>query len=312
MKKLLFIFNPYSGKAQLKNNLFEVVDLFVKAGYYVLTYPTQAPADTERVIKEIGAGFDRIVISGGDGTLDEAVRGVLFSEETKNIPIGYIPSGTTNDFANSLGISSNPLAAARTAVDGIVFDCDICTFNGNSFNYVAAFGAFTEVSYETPQENKNILGHLAYVIEAMKQLPNIKPHHVRVEYEGRIIEDDVILGLVLNTKSVGGFDNSLLDVSKLNDGLFEVILIKNPDNILKLPTTITELLQAKTEAQGYYVFQTSKMSIKTDNKVKWTLDGEFGGKCDFAQFGILPEAVKFIIPPSELGIISDDKKLITD
>ena len=304
MKKLLFIFNPYSGKAQLKNNLFEVVDIFVKAGYYVMTYPTQAPMDACRVIDEIGDKFDRIVVSGGDGTLDETVRSVL-AKDMRKIPIGYIPSGTTNDFANTLGIPFNILQAAENAVSGVEFECDICTFNSQPFNYVAAFGAFTEVSYETPQENKNVLGHLAYIIEAMKKLTNIKPKHVRVEYDDNVIDDDIILGLVLNTKSVGGFDNSLLDISKLNDGIFEVILIKNPSNILQLPSTITELLQAKTESQGYYVFQTSKMTIHTDEDVKWTLDGEFGGEVTKAELGIIPKAVSFIIPPAELSEISD-------
>ena len=167
MKKLLFIFNPYSGKAQIKNKLLEIVDIMVKAGYEVTIYPTQARADALNLVQKRAKKYDLVVCSGGDGTLDEAVSGMMLSE--KKVPLGYIPAGSTNDFANSLGIEKEMRLSCLTAVHGTPFPCDIGRFNDDTFVYVAAFGLFTEVSYQTPQQLKNILGHAAYILEAFKR-----------------------------------------------------------------------------------------------------------------------------------------------
>ena len=170
-RKLLFVFNPHSGKGQIKNNLVDIVDIMVKAGYEVTIYTTQARADATRKVIEEAQNFDRIVCSGGDGTLDEVVTGLIQSEAST--PIGYIPAGSTNDFANSLGIPKEMVKAAEVAVGNNPFPCDIGDFNSDTFVYVAAFGLFTEVSYKTSQQLKNIFGHVAYIMEGAKHLHDI-------------------------------------------------------------------------------------------------------------------------------------------
>ena len=172
-KKLLFIYNPHSGKAQIRSNLLDIIDTFVKAGYEVTAYPTQAPGDAIDAVMYRSPGFDMIACSGGDGTLDEVVGGIMKSEE--KLPIGYIPAGSTNDFARSLKIPRSMLSAAGVVTDGVPFACDVGAINGEYYVYVAAFGIFTEVTYQTPQDVKNTLGYSAYILEAIKSLPSIKP-----------------------------------------------------------------------------------------------------------------------------------------
>lgn len=296
MKKLLFVLNPRSGKAQIKNHMLDILDTFTKAGYCATVYPTQAPLDAYNFIKEHAGNFDLLVVSGGDGTLDEAVRGIMEYPENERIPIGYIPSGTMNDFAASLNISKDMLEAAETAVTGSPFECDICEFNGTPFNYVAAFGAFTDVPYDTSQESKNFFGQIAYWLEGMKRLPSLTTYHVRVTIGDELIEDDFALGIVLNSISVAGMrDLSIFADSTLDDGLFEVGLIKMPANILQLQSVLFNLAQGKKDAEGYTVIRASEASFEFDDDVKWTLDGEFGGACKKADIRVLDKAVKFIV-----------------
>lgn len=201
-KKLLFIFNPHSGKGLIKNKLLEIVDIMVKADYEVTIYPTQSKGDAQNHVREEAKNYDLIVCSGGDGTLDEAVSGMMESEE-KTL-LGYIPAGSTNDFANSLRIPKSMLKAANVAVKGRRFPVDIGYFNGDSFVYVAAFGLFTAVSYQTSQQLKNVLGHAAYILEGMKQLLDIPVYKMRVEYDDEVLEDEFIYGMITNSISVGG------------------------------------------------------------------------------------------------------------
>ena len=200
-KKLLFIFNPHSGKGLIKNKLLEIVDIMVKADYEVTIYPTQSKGDAQNHVREEAKNYDLIVCSGGDGTLDEAVSGMMESEE-KTL-LGYIPAGSTNDFANSLRIPKSMLKAANVAVKGRRFPVDIGYFNGDSFVYVAAFGLFTAVSYQTSQQLKNVLGHAAYILEGMKQLLDIPVYKMRVEYD-----DEVLEGITVPLSAVV-FDNNL-------------------------------------------------------------------------------------------------------
>lgn len=192
MKKLLFIFNPYAGKAQIKSKLLQIVDIMVKGGFEVTIYPTQAKEDALKIVKDRTGEFDLIVCSGGDGTLDEAVTGMMLSE--KKVPLGYIPAGSTNDFANSLKIPKDMAKAAVIAVSGKKFACDVGKFNEDSFIYVAAFGIFTAVSYKTSQKWKNILGHAAYFLEGVKSLTDITSYRIRVECAGKTIEDEFKIG----------------------------------------------------------------------------------------------------------------------
>lgn len=275
-QKLLFIFNPHSGKGQIKNNLVDIVDIMVKAGYDVTIYTTQARADATRKVMEEAANFDRIVCSGGDGTLDEVVTGLIKSDT--NTPIGYIPAGSTNDFANSLGIPKEMVKAAEAAVGKNPFPCDIGDFNSDTFVYVAAFGLFTEVSYKTSQQLKNIFGHVAYIMEGAKHLHDILSYNMQVEYEGHVFQDEFIYGMVTNSVSVGGFKGMTGTDVKLDDGVFEVTLIKKPHNPIELNEILACLTKMIDDSDLIYSFKTNEVRITAREQIAWTLDGEFGGE----------------------------------
>lgn len=275
-QKLLFIFNPHSGKGQIKNNLVDIVDIMVKAGYDVTIYTTQARADATRKVMEEAANFDRIVCSGGDGTLDEVVTGLIKSD--KNTPIGYIPAGSTNDFANSLGIPKEMVKAAEVAVGKNPFPCDIGDFNSDTFVYVAAFGLFTEVSYKTSQQLKNIFGHVAYIMEGAKHLHDILSYNMQVEYEEHVFQDEFIYGMVTNSVSVGGFKGMTGTDVKLDDGVFEVTLIKKPHNPIELNEILACLTNMIDDSDLIYSFKTNEVKITAREQIAWTLDGEFGGE----------------------------------
>ena len=275
-QKLLFIFNPHSGKGQIKNNLVDIVDIMVKAGYDVTIYTTQARADATRKVMEEAANFDRIVCSGGDGTLDEVVTGLIKSDT--NTPIGYIPAGSTNDFANSLGIPKEMVKAAEVAVGKNPFPCDIGDFNSDTFVYVAAFGLFTEVSYKTSQQLKNIFGHVAYIMEGAKHLHDILSYNMQVEYEEHVFQDEFIYGMVTNSVSVGGFKGMTGTDVKLDDGGFEVTLIKKPHNPIELNEILACLTNMIDDSDLIYSFKTNEVKITAREQIAWTLDGEFGGE----------------------------------
>ena len=275
MKKLLFVVNGHSGKGQIKNKLLDIIDIMIKEGYHVQVHTTQEREDATKVVREQAKYYDLVVCSGGDGTLDEAVTGMMQSEV--RTPLGYIPAGSTNDFANSLEIPKDMIQAAKTAVLGVPFSCDVGEFNGDYFIYVAAFGIFTDVSYATSQELKNALGHVAYIIEGAKRLHTIKSYHMRVEYDGNEIEGDFLLGMITNSTSVGGFKNMTGKDVKLDDGMFEVTLIHKPKNIIELNTIIASLTNLKDETDLIDSFRADSVKFYSEEEIPWTLDGEFGG-----------------------------------
>ena len=275
MKKLLFVVNGHSGKGQIKNKLLDIIDIMIKEGYHVQVHTTQEREDATKVVREQAKYYDLVVCSGGDGTLDEAVTGMMQSEV--RTPLGYIPAGSTNDFANSLEIPKDMIQAAKTAVLGVPFSCDVGEFNGDYFIYVAAFGIFTDVSYATSQELKNALGHVAYILEGAKRLHTIKSYHMRVEYDGNEIEGDFLLGMITNSTSVGGFKNMTGKDVKLDDGMFEVTLIHKPKNIIELNTIIASLTNQKDETDLIDSFRADSVKFYSEEEIPWTLDGEFGG-----------------------------------
>lgn len=275
MKKLLFVVNGHSGKGQIKNKLLDIIDIMIKEGYHVQVHTTQEREDATKVVREQAKYYDLVVCSGGDGTLDEAVTGMMQSEV--RTPLGYIPAGSTNDFANSLEIPKDMIQAAKTAVSGVPFSCDVGEFNGDYFIYVAAFGIFTDVSYATSQELKNALGHVAYILEGAKRLHTIKSYHMRVEYDGNEIEGDFLLGMITNSTSVGGFKNMTGKDVKLDDGMFEVTLIHKPKNIIELNTIIASLTNLKDETDLIDSFRADSVKFYSEEEIPWTLDGEFGG-----------------------------------
>lgn len=274
-KRLLFIFNPRSGKGKIKENLADILDIMVKAGYEVTVHTTQSQGDATRKAREEAANYDRIVCSGGDGTLDEVVTGVMSSGY--DVSVGYIPAGSTNDFGNSLGIDKNMVHAADIAANGKPFACDVGKFNQDYFVYVAAFGLFTEVSYQTSQDLKNMLGHAAYILEGIKQIWDIPSYHMQVEYDGNVLYDEFIYGMVTNSMSVGGFKGIIPGNIGLNDGVFEVTLVKSPKNPIELNDILGYLTGITKDSDMVYSFQTSQIRLTSSEKVSWTLDGEYGG-----------------------------------
>ena len=294
-KKLLLIFNPTSGKSQIKPELWNIVDIFVKGGYDVNVYPTQKAYDAHDVIIERCEEFDTIVICGGDGTLSEAVQGLMELPEEKRVTLGYIPSGSTNDFGYSLGIPFDIAKAAQCAVDGNPINCDCGTINGKPYLYISAFGAFTDVSYETPQKIKNQLGHAAYIIEALKRLSTYSYYHLKVESEDYQIEDDFIVGLVSNTTSIGGMKNHSEYEPLLNDGLFECALIKNPSNPAELQNILTALVTQNFDCPSLVKFTTRKVRFISNEPIKWTTDGEDGGEHTDVTIEVVHNAYRIIV-----------------
>jgi len=293
-KNLLFVYNPHAGKAQIRSNLLDIIDIFVKAGYEVTAYPTQSPGDAIKAVKERHPGYDIIVCSGGDGTLDEVVCGMMESKE--KLPVGYIPAGSTNDFARSLNISNRMLTAANTVTDGNIFSCDIGSLNGEYYVYVAAFGIFTEVTYATPQNVKNTLGHSAYVLEALRSLPTIKSYKMHIKWEEGELDGDFLYGMVTNSISVGGFKGITGQNVFLDDGFHEVTLIKNPVNPSELTDIVFALADRGLDSENIITFKTRHITFESEEPVRWTRDGEFGGEHTSAELIVYPCAVDFMIP----------------
>lgn len=291
MKKLLWIVNPHAGRGAMSGKIIGCVNVFQQAGYEVTLYVTQGAQDATRMVHERAGEFDRIVCAGGDGTLNEVVVGLMESDTRP--PLGYIPAGTTNDFALSLGISKVPAEAAAVAVGDNLQALDIGRFNDRYFNYIAAFGVFTEVSYATPQQSKNIFGRVAYILEGVKALTNIKQHHIRVTSAEMTLEDDFIYGMVSNSVSVGGFKAITPDGVALDDGLHEVLLVYPVENPMELQWLVNDLLTHNMESTRFVYFRTSQITFDATEEVPWTLDGEFGGSTKRAEISNCARAITF-------------------
>lgn len=295
-KRMLFILNPRAGKGSIKNRLVDILDIFVKAGYEITIHPTQAYRDGLRVARMRGGDFDIVVTSGGDGTLDEIVTGIM--EGGHKTPVGYIPAGSTNDFANSLHVSKNMLQAATDVVEGKPHAFDVGKFNDDFFVYIAAFGLFTDVSYETNQDLKNILGHAAYILEGTQRLFNIRSYYLRIDSQECSMDGEFIFGMVSNATSVGGFRKLTGPDVMLDDGVFEVMLVHRPKNILELNEIITSLLGG-ADTMLIESFKTSYLKITCDGSMSWTLDGEFGGEHRVAEITNMKHAVQIMIPDDD-------------
>ncbi len=294
MKRLLFIYNLHAGKGQIRTHLSGILDALGKEGWLITVWPTRGPGDATRAASDLGKDFDRVVCCGGDGTLNETVSGLA---ALKDPPVlGYIPAGTTNDFSRNLGLPKGMEKAAATAAAGVPKACDIGDFNGRTFVYVAAFGAFTDVAYGTPQTFKNVFGHLAYLIEGATRLGSLKPYTIRAEYDGGKIEGDFLYGMVSNTVSVGGFQGLPRDRVKLDDGLFEVILVKNPTRPQDLQGIVMGLTRQDPEVSNGAVigFRTSKLTVTSAVPLPWTLDGEYGGNPTVAQIENRYQALRIV------------------
>ena len=292
MKKMLFIMNPFSGQKKAGKHLADILLLFNQAGYEVLTCMTTAPGSAVEIVGKYGKNADIIVCCGGDGTLNETITGML--RNGVEAPIGYIPAGTTNDFASSLKISANPLQASQDIIEGEPIAYDVGKFGDRFFSYVASFGAFTKSSYTTPQNIKNALGHTAYVLSGISELSQLRKEHIRMEIDGDVVEDDFLFGAISNSTSVGGvltLDPSRVD---MGDGLFEILMVRSPRNL----TEIAECIQA-VQTQKYncamITFRSAKhIRIFANPQMLWTLDGEREDGHEMVEAKNLHHAIRLI------------------
>lgn len=296
MKKLFLVMNPCSGKKRANKVLAEIIDVFNRADYEVTAYMTAARGDATRAAAERTADFDRIVCIGGDGTLNEVIAGL--HEVGQQTPIGYIPAGSTNDFANSLGLPKDLLDAARLAATGEPRKLDIGSFNGRCFSYVASFGAFTRTSYATPQGMKNALGHVAYLLAGAKELTSIRSTHMRfVLADGTSFEDDYIFGAISNSTSVAGLLTLSPDLVDLNDGLFELLLIRKPHSLLELSDCVLALTTQEYHTPMLTMVSTGRVEIDCPSELDWTLDGEYAAGQAHCVVENLHDAIRVIVRP---------------
>lgn len=290
MKKLLLIMNPCSGKKKANRVLADIIGIFNRAGCDVTTYMTAARGDATEVAARRAEEFDIIVCVGGDGTFNEVISG-LYRVGSKT-PIGYIPAGSTNDFANSLHLSKNLLKAAQDIVDGVPQKLDIGRFNDRYFSYVASFGAFTRVSYATSQSVKNMLGHLAYILGGIKELPSIRCKHLRFTLDdGTVLEDDYIFGAVSNSTSVAGILTLSPEIVDMNDGVFELLLVRKPHNLLELNDCVLALSTQDYNSPMLTFTSARRVEIDAPEDMDWTLDGEHAVGCAHSVAENLQDAV---------------------
>lgn len=294
-QRVLLMVNPMAGRQKIRNELLYVVDTLTKAGYETIIYTTQGKDATRDLLAEKDSQFDRVICCGGDGTFNEILSATM--HWNKRPILGYIPAGTTNDFAAGLKLPSDIREAAVNIVRGTPHTVDAGLFNTSYFSYVASFGAFTETSYSTPQNFKNALGHLAYILEGIKEIPAFTPYTVCVEADGQIYKDSYIFGAVSNARSVGGIlkiSDSLVD---LNDGVFEVMMIKMPKTLMDLSaivTSLTSLNPLKYDPSMFLFLQTKELKITFEQEIVWSLDGErvSGGK--EARIACIKDAFKIL------------------
>ena len=292
MKKLLFVFNPHSGTGVIRKHLSEVLDVFTKAGYEVVAYPTQCSGDGINKIREEGADFDRIVVAGGDGMLHEMVNGVMALP--KEVETGYIATGTVNDFAATHGIPKNVVEAAKIAASDNIKALDLGKFGDKYFSYIASFGAFTRASYATPQSLKNTMGHMAYILEGIKEISQIQPYRVHMELDGRTLEDDFLFVGMCNATSIAGvltLDKSRVDMS---DGLFEVLLVRAPKSLSELSDCINGLRYGDFDSYMVKLYRASKIEVRTTPKASWSLDGEMALGADSILVENLPKRLVIV------------------
>ena len=278
MKKLLFVMNPYAGMRKANRCLAEILAIFNRADYDVSAYMTAGPGDAARMVARRGGEYDLVVCAGGDGTFNETVSGLM--NAGLDIPVGYIPCGSTNDFAASLHLPTDPIKAAEVIVKGTPGSYDVGRFGDRYFTYVASFGAFTRVSYATPQNIKNALGHTAYILEGIQELSQIKNEHIRIDLEDRTIEGDFLFGAISNSTSVGGIltlDPKQVDMS---DGRFELLLVRSPKDLLEVNECIQALQKQEYNCSMITFLSARSMTITADPNMPWTLDGE---RCDGRQ-----------------------------
>lgn len=295
-KKALVIVNPTAGKKAVQSNMFNIIDPLCRVGYMPTVITTSASGDATVYAHEMSADYDIVVCCGGDGTLNETITGMMSSGTIK--PIGYIPCGTTNDMAKSLGLPKTIKAAAEMIAEGNRDFHDVGRFGeGMYFSYIASFGAFTKVSYTTPQATKNLLGHFAYVLEGAKELGKLRSYHVKLTFDDQVIEDDFIYVSITNTTSFAGLFSFPKNTVTLNDGLFELLLIKNPKNPIETSSILLNLSKKDfTSDKNMILAHTSHIKIETEEPIVWTIDGECSGEVTNIEIHNIPDTISICMP----------------
>ncbi len=295
MKKLLLIVNPKAGQLKAKKQLADIIELFNRADFTVITHITAGGGDAEAACIRYADQIDLVVCCGGDGTFNETVSGVL--KCGRDIPIGYIPAGSTNDFANSLGLSTNIMQAARDIIEGVPKQLDVGLFNERYFSYVASFGVFTKTSYSTPQGMKNIIGHAAYVLSGIQELSQLRTYPLRFELpDGRVIEDSFIFGAISNSTSVGGILTLSRDLVDMADGLFELLLVRAPKDLFELGDCVKALQQQTYNCSMLTFVNTPSVKVSAPLNMGWTIDGESEQGHEQLDVACLKHAIRVFCP----------------
>lgn len=293
-KKLMLIINPVAGKARYKDGFGDVMRIFSEGGYRTTVFFTEARGDATRFAAEFAPQFDTIACIGGDGTLSEVIAGLM--QVNNPPPLGYIPLGSTNDVANTLGLPKDTVEAAQVIVQGTPHPFDVGGFQNDAFfTYVAAFGAFTEVSYATPQNEKAALGYMAYMLHAAGALSKLESIHTRIDYEGGTIEGDILYGGISNSTRVAGVVKLKKDMVSLSDGVFEVLLVPTPKSLADFTRSATGLLGQKYDGVNVILIQSANLTVTFDKPVSWTRDGEDGGAHQVVHLVNHPSAVNIIV-----------------
>ena len=297
MKKLLFIVNPRAGKNKSRAPLFDVVSRFSDAGYLVRVYTTRKRGDATAVAAEAGGEFDTVVCAGGDGTLNETIAGLMTLSDRPTV--GYLPCGSTNDFAASLRIPLKIEEAAEAVASGEPHPLDVGWHNGRYFAYVASFGAFTKASYNAPQTTKNALGHFAYVLEGLNSLDTLRPYRCRVIADGEIIEGEFIFGAVCNTTSLAGMVKLNPHRVDMRDGKFELLLLQSPKTALEVQNLIVAMTSMQYDYPGVYFRHVREALVETEEELPWSLDGEYAPGAQRVEIRNIPGAVQLLLPIKE-------------
>ncbi len=300
-EKILFVYNPNAGMKKIQDKLNAVCHELTQGGRELIVSPTRQRDDAKNAVLEyVGEGkCEKIVVSGGDGTLHEVVNGMMQCEQ--RVPIVYIPAGSTNDFGYSLSIPKDITVAAGMVNSGIPFECDIAQFNDRYFVYTAAFGLFTDVSYATPQNLKNVFGHAAYVLNGASSLARIRKYRMALTYDGLYVEDDFIYGMVVSSSSIGGFRGITGPDVKLNDGEYELFLVRDCSR-LELTVVANDILHHKFDNKNMICERVRQVEFHSMTPVAWALDGEYGGDFTDVSVNIHHKAVTFMVPKSLLTI----------
>ena len=296
-KKLLFIMNPRSGLMLASKYLSELVSRFSRAGFLTQILMTTAQGDARDFAMEYGGEVDIVAVSGGDGTLNEVINGMI--DAGHRTSIGYIPSGSTNDFAISIGLPTSIYDCTDLIIEGEAQNLDIGCFNGRYFSYIASFGAFTSASYSVPQNVKNILGHTAYILGGMKDIMSIKPIHAKItadkgtEYE-HVCEDDFLFGAVCNSRSVAGILKLYKQGIDMNDGLMEVFLIRMPKDLIALNDIGINMLNGTLNSSQIEFFPAKNVDVEIEPGTHWTLDGEYEEGSEICRIETIESAISLI------------------